>query len=242
MDKINIMDEMEVSISVIIPAVNEADNITRQVNFFRTFGYDKVIEIIVIDGDSEDDTALHAEKAGAKVIRSAIRSRAAQMNAGAKMAKGNILYFVHADTKIVENLVEDIRQSFQNNYDAGCYRYQFDAESKFLKLNAWFTQFDFLMFRGGDQSLFIKKEVFQQLNGFDETFVIMEEYEFLIRLRKQFKFQIIQKDIVVSARKYEHNSWLKVQLANAIAFTMFKLKYKPEKIKNFYNRFLKYRY
>ena len=236
------MDEMEVSISVIIPAVNEADNITRQVNFFKTYGYDKVIEIIVIDGDSEDDTALLAEKAGAKVIRSAIRSRAAQMNAGAKIAKGNILYFVHADTKIVESFIEDIRQSFQSNYDAGCYRYQFDADSKLLKLNAWFTQFDFLMFRGGDQSLFIKKEVFQQLNGFDETFVIMEEYEFLIRLRKQFKFQIIQKNIVVSARKYEHNSWLKVQLANAIAFTMFRLKYKPEKIKNFYNRFLKYRY
>ena len=233
---------MEVSISVIIPAVNEADNIIRQVNFFKTFGYDKVTEIIVIDGDSEDDTALYAEKAGAKVIRSAIRSRAAQMNAGAKMAKGNILYFVHADTKIVESFVEDIRQSLLSNDDAGCYRYQFDSDSKMLKLNAWFTQFDYLMFRGGDQSLFIKKEVFQQLNGFDESFVIMEEYDFLIRLRKQFRFRIIQKDIIVSARKYEHNSWLKVQIANAIAFMMFRLKFKTEKIKKFYNRFLKYRY
>jgi rSAM/selenodomain-associated transferase 2 len=230
------------SISVIIPAVNEAALIAEQIRFIQQYGGSDVKEIIVADGDSDDATALEAKNCGAQVVHCAERSRAAQMNAGAQRAKGEVLFFVHADVRLLPSFVQDIEQALQESYDAGCYRYVFQSNKKMLAINAWFTRFDFLMFRGGDQTLFIKRDVFKKLKGFDEHFSIMEDYDILIRLRKSYSFKIIQKDVHVSARKYETNSWLRVQLANLIAFTMFRLKISPNKIKHTYKKMLNYRH
>jgi rSAM/selenodomain-associated transferase 2 len=230
------------TISVIIPTVNEASIIENRVSFIRAHGGVAVVEVIVCDGDSDDDTVMHAEKAGARIICCAERSRASQMNAGAAKAWGDILYFVHADTQLISTFVEDIQESISGGYDAGCYRYVFDSEKLILKVNAWFTRFDLMLCRGGDQTLFVKKEVFRTLKGFDESFVIMEDYDFLKRLRKQASFRIIPKNVTVSARKYEGNSWLRVQFSNLLAFSMFRFKMSPKKIKIAYKKMLNYRH
>ncbi len=229
-------------ISVIIPTVNEAAIIHSRIAFIREHGGPTVEEIIVCDGDSDDETVMHAEKAGAKIIRCADRNRALQMNAGASKAKGDILYFVHADTQLNLNFASDILDAVANGFDSGCYRYVFDSEKLMLRVNAWFTRFDLMFCRGGDQTLFVKKEVFKALNGFDESFVIMEDYEFLKRLRKQASFLIIPKNVTVSARKYDDNSWLRVQLSNLVAFSMFRFKMSPKKIKIAYKKMLNYRH
>lgn len=229
-------------ISVIIPTVNEVAIIQSRISFIREHGGSAVVEVIVCDGDSDDETVMHAEKAGAKIIRCADRNRALQMNAGASKAKGDILYFVHADTLLNINFVSDILDAVTKGFDSGCYRYVFDSEKLMLRINAWFTQFDLMFCRGGDQTLFVKKEVFKALNGFDESFVIMEDYEFLKRLRKQASFLIIPKYVTVSARKYVDNSWLRVQLSNLVAFSMFRFKMSPKKIKIAYKKMLNYRH
>lgn len=229
-------------ISVIIPTVNEAEIIQSRISFIRQHGGASVLEIIVCDGDSDDETIMHAEKAGAKIIRCADRNRALQMNAGASKARGDILYFVHADTQLNLTFVADILDAVANGFDSGCYRYVFDSEKLMLRINAWFTRFDLLFCRGGDQTLFVKKETFRALNGFDESFVIMEDYEFLKRLRKQASFLIIPKNVTASARKYDDNSWLRVQLSNLLAFSMFRFKMSPKKIKIAYKKMLNYRH
>jgi rSAM/selenodomain-associated transferase 2 len=222
------------TISVIIPTLNEAEVIHERISFIHQHGGTLVVEVIVCDGDSEDDTVKQAEQAGARIVRCAERSRALQMNAGAQKAKGDFLYFVHADTQLISTFATDILEAFNKGYEAGCYRYVFD--------NAWFTRFDLSFCRGGDQTLFVKKEVFRSLNGFDESFVIMEDYEFLKRLRTVASFRIIPKDVIVSSRKYVDNSWLRVQLSNLIAFSMFRFKMSPKKIKIAYKKMLNYRY
>jgi rSAM/selenodomain-associated transferase 2 len=229
-------------ISVIIPTVNEGAIIQNRIYFIREHGGSAVVEIIVCDGDSDDETVMHAEKAGAKIIRCADRNRALQMNAGASKAKGDILYFVHADTQLNLNFASDILDAVANGFDSGCYRYVFDSEKLMLRINAWFTQFDLMFCRGGDQTIFVNKEVFKALNGFDESFVIMEDYEFLKRLRKHASFLIIPKNVTVSARKYDDNSWLRVQLSNLVAFSMFRFKMSPKKIKIAYKKMLNYRH
>lgn len=228
-------------ISVIIPAFNEEENIAKRIDFLQLHGGDALHEIFVVDGLSMDATASVARQKRAMVISSPVRSRAVQMNLGAKQASGDILYFVHADVKLVPSFVEDIRTALKNGFDAGCYRYIFDSNEFMLKINAYCTRFDRLMCRGGDQTLFVRRNVFDELNGFDEYYSIMEDYDFIIRLRKRFSFAIIQKDVTVSARKYDTNSWLRVQLSNLTVFCMFLLKMPPDRIKNTYARLLNYR-
>ena len=95
--------------------------------------------------------------------------------------------------------------------------------------------------RGGDQSLFIKSKVFNALGGYKEEYVIMEEYDLLRRAVDQYRFKLIPKDIIVSARKYKDNNYLRVQFANLIVFNMFKMGYEPQRLLDTYRRLISYR-
>jgi rSAM/selenodomain-associated transferase 2 len=235
------MNDTPFSISVVLPTLHEATSIGRSVEFLFQHGRGRIKEVLVVDAQSTDGTPQEAAKAGARVLTSEKRSRAHQMNLGARAAIGQVLYFVHADVQLRPEFVQDIVESFQQGFDAGCYRYQFLSPKRMLRVNAWFTRFDRLMCRGGDQTLFVKRSVFEALNGFDEYYSIMEDYDFLIRLRKSYSFRIVPKNIWVSARKYETNSWLRVQCANLIVFVLFFLRVHPDRLKRLYRRLLVYR-
>jgi len=232
----------KMTFSVIIPTINEAASIASLVTFIRENSAGANCEIVVVDGGSDDNTVKLAEQAGALVLHSSKKGRAAQMNLGSKHTTGSILYFVHADVQIPSSFMDDIQLTIQKGYDAGCYRYVFDSNKEILKVNAYFTRFDgLLMMRGGDQTLFVRREVFNTLKGFNEYYSIMEDYDFIIRLRKNHSFKIIQKDVIVSARKYETNSWLRVQFANLFIFILFRLERSPESMRMMYNKLLNYR-
>lgn len=229
------------TISVIVPTFNEAENIARLVSFINDIGRKEVIEILVVDSASSDATCFLAEQAGSTVVHAFQKSRACQMNLGAQRAKGEILYFVHADVKLLPSFVDDIIAAVADGSESGCYRYVFDSKRFLLKINAFFTRFDAIMCRGGDQTLYVLKSVFESVGGFDERYTIMEDYDFLIRLRKSHTFTIIQKDIIVSARKYATNSWLRVQIANLSVFIMFFFRRSPGEMKQIYKILLTYR-
>ena len=229
-------------ISVIVPTLNEEKNVHDVINRLQKYGDCYVLEIIIVDGGSTDNTAQVAEAAGAVVVTSP-KGRALQMNAGAARAAGEVLYFVHADTQVVESFAEDIFEAIQEGYQAGGYRFRFDSDRWLLKINSYFTRFDSLFVRGGDQTLFVTRALFRSLGGFDERYVIMEEYDFLRRMWKSQRnlFKLIPKEVVVSARKYETNSWLSVQLANLVAVLLFKMGRSPQYIAHLYKKMLNYR-
>ena len=229
------------TISIIIPTLNEADNIGHIIDYLKQYADASLQEIIVVDAQSADNTEGVARRHGATVVQSPKRGRAAQMNAGAASAKSDILYFVHADCYPPTSYILDIFEALQKGFPMGCYRYRFDSNAFLLKINAFFNRFEPLVCRGGDETLFIEKGVFMELNGFDERFCIMEEYDFIRRARERFKFKIIPKYAVVSARKYETNSWWQVQRANATLFSMFKKGVAPEEMAATYKRMLNYR-
>lgn len=162
------------------------------------------------------------------------------MNAGAQVAKGNVLYFVHADVELLPTFTSDIKEALAQNYQAGCYRYIFDSNKRILKINAYFTRFKSLMCRGGDQTLFVTKAVFNELSGYNEYYAVMEEYDFIRRLSRKHSFRIIPKNVIVSARKYDRNSWLRVQVVNLFTFIMFFLGRNPLDIKKTYSKLLNY--
>ena len=228
-------------ISVIIPTWNESVRIGPLVEFIFQHGSDLIADVVVVDGSSSDNTAAQAQAAGASVIVCPERSRAIQMNVGANQATADILYFIHADVQLITSFATDIVNSVLEGYTCGCYRYVFDSTNPMLRINGYCTRFDGIMCRGGDQTLFVTKRAFDDLEGFDAFFSIMEDYDFIQRLRKKYRFKIIPKNVIVSARKYETNSWLRVQLANLSVFIMFFHGQHPDKMKKFYKRILRYR-
>ncbi|GAB3547348.1 TIGR04283 family arsenosugar biosynthesis glycosyltransferase [Spirosoma fluminis] len=227
--------------SIIIPTFNEAESIGQLVGKLLAFGGTSLVDVLVIDAGSPDGTADLAQKAGATVRQSPRPGRAAQMNFGATLAKGDILYFVHADVGIHPDFITDIEQAVKAGYDAGCYRFRFDSDKVMLRFNSYGTRFPGLMSRGGDQTLFMTRALFDRLGGFDEYYTIMEDFDMIVRIRRVTRFCIIPKDVMVSARKYDTNSWLRVQLANLTAFSLFFMKVSPNRIARTYKAMLHYR-
>lgn len=171
---------MSLALSVIIPAVNEAVHLPR---CLRVVTGNPHVQVIVVDGGSRYDTCAIAQSFGAEVVHSAVRSRAAQMNAGANRARHHWLYFVHADAVVPRTFQSDIAEAIQKGFASGCYRFRFDDNRGLRAINSWFTRFPWLTVRGGDQTLFISRDTFNTLGGFNEYYTIMEEYDFIRRVR-----------------------------------------------------------
>ena len=221
-------------LSIIIPTLNEEEHLPRLLERLQSSSSREKTEITVVDGGSKDKTLTCCRSYEIKTIKTRA-NRAIQMNTGARASQNSILYFVHADSVPPESFFGDIESSISEGSDLGCYRFRFESQNRLLKINNFFTRFDRSWSRGGDQSLFIRRSVFEALGGFREEYVIMEEYDFLRRARNHgYSFDIIPKDILVSARKYDHNSYLKVQLANLVAYSMFKYGAMPETIMRTY--------
>jgi len=225
-------------ISIIIPTFNEADNIGELISHLRNNANGNLKELLVVDGGSNDGTCRIAKDFGAKVIICTSKGRSCQMNEGVKNSSGEILYFVHADTIPPASFMADIQAAIDEGFPMGCYRFKFDSSKNILKFNAYMTRFDKLYCRGGDQTLFVTREVFEDLDGYRHDYKIMEEYDFMVRARKKYSFKIIPKEVIVSARKYEKRSWFRVMLANSIAFQMFKFGASQDVLAKTYQRIL----
>ncbi len=189
-------------ISIIVPALNEAGLVSSFLK--RIFGQlsgQIRVEVLLVDGGSQDNTVALARKAGARVLASET-GRAAQMNTGAQRARGSILYFLHIDSLPPKNFDLLIHRAVAQGYHAGCFRMRFDVPDPVLRFFAWFTRFNFPICRGGDQSLFITKQFFIQMNGFNPAYRIYEDNEFTNRLYRHTAFKVLPSILVTSARKY----------------------------------------
>jgi len=226
-------------VSIIIPTLNEAENIQRLVERLIEGGNGHIEDLIVVDAGSEDSTRHLAQQAGARVLNAPERGRSRQMNYGVEHSSGELLYFVHGDTLPPLSYMDDIQQAVKEGYPIGGFRFRFESDRFILKINSFFTRFDLLWCRGGDQSLYVTRALFEELDGYRDDWIIMEEYDFMIRARKEHPFKIIPKDVLVSARKYENNGYMRVQVANLIVFNMFRFGYSPQKICDTYRRLLK---
>lgn len=200
-------------ISIIIPVLNEAD-IIEELLFHLVDCADlkNINEIIVVDGGSTDDTKEIIQSLDLKIkLLTSKKGRAKQMNTGAKSASGDILYFLHADSFPPLNYDTDIITEVKKGNNAGCFRLQFDSNHWWLKLASWLTQFGWRACRGGDQSQFITKTLFEDIGGFDETYTIYEDNILINELYKRNEFVVINKKIKTSARLYEHHGVWKLQ-------------------------------
>lgn len=228
-------------VSIIIPVWNEEEHIQRLVEQLCANGKGQIADLLVIDGGSKDRTAELAACAGAKVIQAPCRGRAVQMNYGAQQATGELLYFVHGDTLPPVSYMDDLQQAVNEGFPVGCFRLKLDTEHPLLRINSFMTRFQFMWCRGGDQTLYVTREVFEELGGYRDDYIIMEEYDFIERAKERYPFKIIPKDVLASARKYEANSYFQVQFANMIVFNMFRMGFSQQKMIATYQRLIDWR-
>ena len=228
-------------LSIIIPTFNEEVNIELLIKYIQKNVNSTQYEIIVSDAESTDKTEDVAKKLDAIITVSEKKGRAAQMNFGTSIAKGDVYYFVHADNFPTPTFYYDIENAISNQYNCGSFRFRFDTNRFILKINSFFTRFNYLYFRGGDQTIFVTKELFEKVGRFNDEMLIMEDYDFLKRLFKIGKFKLVPKETIVSSRKYDKNSWLQVQLANLKIVKMYNKGASQNEMVEMYGKMLNYR-
>lgn len=196
-------------ISIVIPILNEADIIGNLLqHLLDNSSSEHIVDIIVVDGGSTDDSLHIVSKFEEVVLLNSEKGRAKQMNHGAQKAIGDILYFLHADSFPPQNFDQLIIKEVQNKHLAGCFRMQFESTHWWLRLAGWLTQFSWRACRGGDQSQFITKALFNDIGGFDESYIIYEDNVLINALYARNEFVVIPQKIKTSARLYEkHGIW-----------------------------------
>ncbi|NJB37747.1 TIGR04283 family arsenosugar biosynthesis glycosyltransferase [Croceivirga sp. JEA036] len=227
-------------ISVVIPAHNEATNLANLLPHIKGLKqYENTEIIVVLSKDTQDKSIQVCNRYGVHWYQSSVTGRAAQLNLGALHAKGKYLAFLHADVWPPSSFFTDIKETLEGTSEAGFFSYQFNKNSFLLNINSKFTKKDGIFTGGGDQCLFIRASVFKKLHGFDEKQVIMEDFEFFRRMKQQkIRYTIIPNNLMVSARKYETNSYLKVNLSNLLLVVLFKIGYPAVKLKRLHSKLI----
>lgn len=212
---------MEIKLSIIIPVFNEAVGV---LNFYeqlrKRLHQPNTTEIIFVDGGSKDGTIQLLKKTSCRLVLSP-KGRAKQMNHGAAVAQGFTLYFIHADSLPPYGFDQLILNAKSNGAVAGCFRMKFDSSHPMLCFFSYFTRFNLPLCRGGDQSLFISKNLFNELKGYNPDFEVYEDNEFTGRIYKTTPFTILKPNLVTSSRKYVQKGVWKLQFHFGIMHLLY---------------------
>ncbi|MGH7958810.1 MAG: TIGR04283 family arsenosugar biosynthesis glycosyltransferase [Opitutaceae bacterium] len=215
------------SLSVIILALNEAARIGGTVSRVRQIL--PQAEVIVVDGDSQDATTRFAAAAGARVIRSE-RGRGLQCRTGAAQARGDLLFFLHADTIPPVNGADVLAHYFaRTDVQIGTFRLAFDDRSWFLRACAWFTRFDTVFTRFGDQGIVVRRSFYERLGGIP-PWPLFEDVEFLRRARCATRVWSFPACVLTSARRFRKHGLLRQQVHNTSLLLWFLAGASPERL------------
>ncbi len=220
------------SISVIIPTLNEESHLSR---CLPEGAGSRLREVIVADGGSRDGTAGLAERSGWIVCRSA-PGRAKQMNAGARIATGNVLLFLHADTVLPPDFDSHISRILSRpGVSAGAFRLRIDGEGWRFRAIESMANFRSIWLHQpyGDQAIFLKSDVFCAAGGFPEI-AIMEDLALVRRLKKIGRIEVAPVRVVTSARRWKRRGVWRTTLQNQLCLACYYLGVSPEQIHRIY--------
>ncbi|MDH5202370.1 MAG: TIGR04283 family arsenosugar biosynthesis glycosyltransferase [Nitrospirota bacterium] len=227
---------MKTKLSIVVPVLHETEVINPFIEHIHKVGEREDYEIIVVDGSPEKNT-IDAIKDRNVIKITSPKSRARQMNAGAAVARGEILLFLHVDTKLPLNAFKKIREVLENSrYVGGAFDLELDTLRRSLRFIAWtarirvrLTQIPY-----GDQAIFIRKDYFDTLGGY-RNFPLMEDVELMERIKKsRRKICIIKETVRSSPRKWLKEGIFYTTFRNHIIRILYSLGVSPDKLVKLY--------
>ncbi len=220
------------SVSIIVPALNEEQRIEDALRRLRHDFPD--CELVVVDGGSTDRTSDLAGR-WARTLRSA-PGRARQMNAGAAVTRGEVLWFVHVDTRVPAEALGLLRRVVADpSVVGGGLRLRFDQRSPGLDWLAFTSNVRArcLHWVFGDQAMFVRREVFDSVGGFPEL-PLMEDLELSRRLCRRGRLAVLPATATASSRRIaEQGVWRMIALMQYLKLQYF-LGVDPERIRRRY--------
>lgn len=224
-------------ISVIVPVLNEGACLASCLGSMNGTS----CEIIVVDGGSTDNSIDIAKKFGTRVIRLGVANRGTQMNAGAKVAQGDILLFFHADSRLPPGGLAAVETAMKNpRVIGGGFTLAFFPTNSFYSFLAWsanvFCRRTRMTF--GDRGIFLRTADFWRLGGYLES-AIMEDCDLSDKMRRSGKIAILPEVAETSARKYQQETKLQAIYRTIWAYTAYRLGVAPEIIRAGYYRLAK---
>jgi rSAM/selenodomain-associated transferase 2 len=223
-------------ISVVIPALNEEENISRCIAALRTG--EPECEIIVADGGSRDRTREVAESyAGVTCIQTE-KGRGNQMNAGASHAQGDVLLFLHADTILATGWDRAIEADLRDSrVVGGAFTFAIDSPLRQYRIiEAWVSmRCRVFSLPYGDQAIFVRSGVFKKLTGY-KNIPLMEDVDFIGRMKKLGRITILEHRALTSGRRWDANGLIRTAAINHAVMLLYRLGVSEQRLAKLYYR------
>jgi rSAM/selenodomain-associated transferase 2 len=222
-----------VKLSVVIPALDEASRIVAAIDSARV----RDVEILVIDGGSRDGTVAAAESAGVRVL-AAPPGRARQLAVGAEASGGDVLVFLHADTRLPAGYAEAIGGALRDpRVVGGAFRFRFDQRTPALRIVEWGARLRTAFSRApyGDQALFARRSALDAAGGVPQV-PLMEDLDLVRALRRQGRLALLSLPATTSARRFLTGGVLRTALRHRLAALAWRLGVDRERIARWLRR------
>lgn len=200
--------ELDKKISIIVPVYNEASTIDELIESLEQFK--DYCEIIFVDGGSTDGTNRIIEEKH-RLVYSPKKGRSFQMNYGASLSEGDILLFLHADSFLPSDALNQIHKIIFQGYKVGCFKIKFDSKSILMKICGFMSNLRVRLrnIAFGDQGIFISRSYFYELGGFAEI-PLMEDYQLSMDIKADGeKIALAETKIKTSERRFVKNGRLR---------------------------------
>ena len=229
-----------VMISVVMPTLNSEATLARAMAALVRPLVDGVVkELIIADGGSSDRTCDIAEQAGATVVR-AERGRGSQLKAGADVALGEWLLFLHADTVLAPGWSEEADaviakvESGHRPPLACVFRFALDDEGFAPRCLEWVVHWRSKIFRlpYGDQGLLVPRSLYQDVGGF-HPMALMEDVDFIRRLGRR-RIHQLRSEALTSAERYRRDGYLKRIIRNQACLALYYMRVPPDRLAALY--------
>lgn len=224
-------------ISVIIPTYNEELSIAKTLEALSRLI--NVSEVIVVDGGSTDLTAKfvknYHEVKNLQLIEIDEPNRGKQLHEGTKYAKGDIFWFVHADTRPQQGCAKQIKNVMRfKEIVGGNFEVIFSGENRSAKFMTWL--YPLLRSWGltyGDSAFFVRREIYEQIGGF-KPIGAFEDLDLYHRLRKKGRFYHLSQTVTTSSRRFENRSFILTFARWSLFQVLYWFKFPPQKLAKYY--------